>query len=115
MLRGPAALGGCVAGMTIASVRNKNTHCRKIVRPRETRMSTQYTIVIEKDEDGYYVGSVPALPVVIAKENPLTNYWNGCMKPLLYGLRSMARMLQVRLNSSAFRESPYEQNAASHR
>ena len=25
-------------------------------------MSTQYTIVIEKDEDGYFVGSVPALP-----------------------------------------------------
>ena len=25
-------------------------------------MSTLYTIVIEKDEDGYYVGSVPALP-----------------------------------------------------
>ncbi len=25
-------------------------------------MSTEYTIVIEKDEDGYYVGSVPALP-----------------------------------------------------
>ena len=25
-------------------------------------MSTEYTVVIEKDEDGYYVGSVPALP-----------------------------------------------------
>ena len=25
-------------------------------------MSTEYTIVIEKDEDGYYVGSVSALP-----------------------------------------------------
>ncbi len=25
-------------------------------------MSTEYTIVIEEDEDGYYVGSVPALP-----------------------------------------------------
>lgn len=25
-------------------------------------MSTKYTIVIEKDEGGYYVGSVPALP-----------------------------------------------------
>ena len=25
-------------------------------------MSTEYTIVIEKDEDGYYVGSVPTLP-----------------------------------------------------
>ena len=25
-------------------------------------MSTEYTIVIEKDEDDYYVGSVPALP-----------------------------------------------------
>ncbi len=25
-------------------------------------MSAEYTIVIEKDEDGYYVGSVPALP-----------------------------------------------------
>ncbi len=25
-------------------------------------MSTEYMIVIEKDEDGYYVGSVPALP-----------------------------------------------------
>ena len=24
--------------------------------------STEYTIVIEKDEDGYYVGSVPGLP-----------------------------------------------------
>ncbi len=24
-------------------------------------MSTEYTIVIEKDEDGYYVGSVPDL------------------------------------------------------
>ena len=23
---------------------------------------TEYTIVIEKDEDGYYVGSVPGLP-----------------------------------------------------
>ncbi len=25
-------------------------------------MRTEYTIIIEKDEDGYYVGSVPALP-----------------------------------------------------
>lgn len=25
-------------------------------------MSAEYTIVIEKDEDGYYMGSVPALP-----------------------------------------------------
>lgn len=25
-------------------------------------MSTEYPIVIEKDEDGYYVGSVPGLP-----------------------------------------------------
>ena len=25
-------------------------------------MNTEYTIVIEKDEDGYYVGSVPGLP-----------------------------------------------------
>ncbi len=25
-------------------------------------MSTEYTIVIEKDEDGYCVGSVPAIP-----------------------------------------------------
>ena len=25
-------------------------------------MSTEYTVVIEKDEDGCYVGSVPALP-----------------------------------------------------
>ena len=25
-------------------------------------MSTEYTIVIEKDEDDYYVGSVPSLP-----------------------------------------------------
>ena len=25
-------------------------------------MSTEYTVVIEKDQDGYYVGSVPALP-----------------------------------------------------
>jgi predicted RNase H-like HicB family nuclease len=25
-------------------------------------MSTEYTIVIERDEDGYYVGSVPAMP-----------------------------------------------------
>ena len=25
-------------------------------------MSAEYTIVIEKDEGGYYVGSVPALP-----------------------------------------------------
>ena len=28
----------------------------------EDPMSTEYTIVIEKDEDGYYVGSVPGLP-----------------------------------------------------
>lgn len=25
-------------------------------------MSTEYTVVIEKDQDGYYVGSIPALP-----------------------------------------------------
>lgn len=25
-------------------------------------MKNEYTILIEKDEDGYYVGSVPALP-----------------------------------------------------
>lgn len=30
--------------------------------PGEQHLSTEYTIVIEKDEDGYYVGSVPALP-----------------------------------------------------
>ncbi len=26
-------------------------------------MSTEYTVVIEKDQDGYYAGSVPALIV----------------------------------------------------
>ena len=25
-------------------------------------MTTEYTIRIEKDKDGYYVGSIPALP-----------------------------------------------------
>ena len=25
-------------------------------------MKNDYTILIEKDEDGYYVGSIPALP-----------------------------------------------------
>lgn len=25
-------------------------------------MKKEYTILIEKDEDGYYVGSIPALP-----------------------------------------------------
>ena len=25
-------------------------------------MTAEYTILIEKDEDGYYVGSIPALP-----------------------------------------------------
>ena len=25
-------------------------------------MKNEYTILIEKDEDGYYVGSIPALP-----------------------------------------------------
>ena len=25
-------------------------------------MSTEYTIVIEKDEDGFFVGSIPGLP-----------------------------------------------------
>lgn len=25
-------------------------------------MSTEYTVVIEKDEDGFFVGSVPGLP-----------------------------------------------------
>ena len=28
----------------------------------ENPMRTEYTVVIEKDQDGYYVGSVPALP-----------------------------------------------------
>ena len=27
-----------------------------------TKMNETYTVVIERDEDGYYVGSVPALP-----------------------------------------------------
>ena len=27
-----------------------------------TEMKNEYTILIEKDEDGYYVGSIPALP-----------------------------------------------------
>ena len=62
MLRVRPRLAVVIAGMTIGGVGYRNTHCRKIVRPRETRMSTQYTIVIEKDDDGYYVGSVPALP-----------------------------------------------------
>ena len=25
-------------------------------------MSTEYTVVIEKDEDGFFVGSIPGLP-----------------------------------------------------
>ena len=25
-------------------------------------MNSAYTVIIEKDEDGYYVGSIPALP-----------------------------------------------------
>ena len=28
----------------------------------ENPMRTEYAVVIEKDQDGYYVGSVPALP-----------------------------------------------------
>ena len=27
-----------------------------------TKMKNDYTILIEKDEDGYYLGSIPALP-----------------------------------------------------
>lgn len=27
-----------------------------------TKLKNEYTILIEKDEDGYYVGSVPILP-----------------------------------------------------
>ena len=27
-----------------------------------TKTKNEYTILIEKDEDGYYVGSIPALP-----------------------------------------------------
>lgn len=27
-----------------------------------TKMNDVYTVIIEKDEDGYYVGSIPALP-----------------------------------------------------
>ena len=33
-------------------------------------MSTEYTIVIEKDEDGDYVGSVPVLPVPVLNAQP---------------------------------------------
>ncbi len=27
-----------------------------------TKMNDVYTVIIEKDEDGHYVGSIPALP-----------------------------------------------------
>ena len=36
-------------------------------------MSREFSVVIERDEEGYYVASVPALRVVILRPVRLTN------------------------------------------
>ena len=34
-------------------------------------MKNEYTIVIDKDEEGYYVGSIPALPGCHSQARPV--------------------------------------------
>ena len=68
-------------------------------------MSTEYTIVIEKDEDGSLAVS-PAFRAVIPKESQSTRCSNGCGRRLHSGLRSRNKTLRVRLNWWAFKEYP---------
>ena len=81
-------------------------------------MSTEYTmVVIEKDEDGYYVGSVPAtFLAVIPKARPLTSCSNGYRRQsyiIPSGLRLRAvKTHHGRWNWSVFKESPYDQTPA---
>lgn len=50
-------------------------------------MSTEYTIVIEKDEDGYYVGSVPAPPGCHTQGKSIDQLLERMQRRLHSGLR----------------------------
>ena len=55
-------------------------------------MSTEYTIVIEKDEDGYYVGSVPTLLLVILLMLLSALFFLRCSSPLEKQLTEVNRL-----------------------
>ena len=47
----------------------------------------EFSVVIEKDEDGYYVGSVPELKGCHTQPNPWMNLWSGQKRLFYYALR----------------------------
>ena len=44
---------------------------------REMKNQRKFTVVIERDEEGYYVGTVPTLPVAIPRRKLSTPVHSG--------------------------------------
>ena len=61
-------------------------------------MSNEYTIVIEKDEDDNYVGSVPSLLGCHTQGKSIDQLLERCKRRLHSGSRSRDKTLRVRLN-----------------
>lgn len=64
-------------------------------------MSPEYTILIEKDEDGYYVGSVPALPGCHTQGDSIDQLLERMQEAIALWLEVEGDEMQGRLKGSA--------------
>ena len=64
-------------------------------------MSTEFTILIEKDEDGYFVGSVPALPGCHTQGHSIGQLLERMQEAIALWLEVEGDEMQGRLNGSA--------------
>ena len=67
-------------------------------------MSTEYTVVIEKGKDGYYVGSVPVLPGCHTQGKSIDQLLERMQEAIGLWLEVNGGTLQVRSNWLAFKE-----------
>ena len=66
-------------------------------------MSPEYTIFIEKDEDGYFVGSVPALPGCHTQGASIDQLLERMQEAIALWLEVEGEDVQGRLNGLATR------------
>ena len=75
-------------------------------------MSTDYTVVIEKDEDGYYVGSVPILQGCHTQGTSIDQLLERVQEAIALWLEVEGKTHHDRWNWSVSKESLYDQTPA---
>lgn len=66
-------------------------------------MSTEFTVLIEKDEDGYFVGSVPALPGCHTQGESIDQLLKRMQEAIALWLEVEGEEIQGRLNGPTTR------------